>query len=71
MHTSDRAIKIIKREDRAPVPEDAAEPVLKTDIQVRREILTTITSWIDQQREAQRELQRQSVAFKRETYANS
>jgi hypothetical protein len=70
MHTADRAIKIIKRKHRIGVEEerDTVEPSLKTENEIRREILDTITSWIEDQREAKKELHRQSSFFKQETY---
>lgn len=72
MHTEDRAIKIIKREHRNAVEEgDKAEPSLKTENEIKREILNTITSWIEHQREAKKELHRQSSFFKRDTFAST
>ena len=67
MQTADRAIKIIKREHRHSVLEegDEAEPLLKTENEIRREILNTINSWVEQQREVKKELHRQSSLFKR------
>jgi hypothetical protein len=62
-----RAIKIIKREHRSAGEEDQAEPYLKTENEIRREILSTITSWVEQQREVRKELHRQSSLFKAET----
>jgi len=59
MQTEERAIKIIKREDRDAVDEELELP-LKTENEVRREILNTITSWVEQRRESNKELQRQS-----------
>lgn len=59
MQTADRAIKIIKRENRDAVEEKLELP-LKTDNEIRREILDTITSWVEQRRESNKELQRQS-----------
>lgn len=59
MQTADRAIKIIKRENRDAV-EEKLELTLKTDNEIRREILDTITSWVEQRRESNKELQRQS-----------
>ena len=69
MHRALRAIKIIKRENRTVVGEecDLVEPSLKTENEIRREILNTITSWVEQQREVRKELHRQSSFFKRET----
>ena len=59
MQTADRAIKIIKRENR-DVVEEGLELPLKTENEIRREILDTITSWVEQRREMNKELQRQS-----------
>ena len=72
MQTADRVIKIIKREHRGDVEEtqDAAEQCLKTENEIRREILNTISSWIEDRREANKELHRQSSLFKRATYAS-
>ena len=58
MQPADRAIKIIKRENRDP-PEEKLELPLKTENEIRREILDTITSWVEQRRESNKELQRQ------------
>lgn len=73
MQTADRGIKIIKREHRDAVLEDRdqAEPSLKTENEIKREILNTITSWIEHQREAKKELHRQSSLFKREAFESS
>jgi hypothetical protein len=68
MHSADRSIKIVKRKHRNVLDGEVegAEPSLKTDNEIRREILNTITSWVDHQREAKKELHRQSSFFKRE-----
>lgn len=58
MQTADRAIKIIKRENRDTVEEELELPA-KTENEIRREILDTITSWVEQRREGNKELQRQ------------
>ena len=73
MQTTDRAIKIIKREHRDAVEEERAqvEPSLKTESEIRREILNTITSWVEHQREARKELLEQSSFFKRDTFYSS
>jgi hypothetical protein len=55
---ADRTIKIIKREQRTVVEEEKAEPCAKTENQIRREILNTITSWVEHQRDAKKKLQR-------------
>ena len=59
MQTEERAIKIIKREDRDAVDEKLELP-LKTENEIKREILNTITSWVEQRRESNKELQRES-----------
>lgn len=70
MQTADRVIKIIKRENRDAV-EEKPELSAKTESDIRREMLNTITSWVEDQRQAKEELHRQSSLFKRETYASS
>ena len=70
MQTADRAIKIIKRAQRIGVEEEKAEPCLKTDNEIRREILNTITSWVEHQRDAKKKFQRQSSFFKPKTYVS-
>ena len=55
MQTADRAIKIIKRENR-PAVEEKLELPLKTENEIRREILNTITSWVGQRREKNKEI---------------
>ena len=57
MQTADRAIKIIKRQNREAVAEKL-ELSAKTENQIRREMLNTITSWVEQRRERNRQLQR-------------
>jgi hypothetical protein len=56
MSTANKFIKIIKREHRTAPEEkrNQAGSGLKTEKQIRREILNTITSWIEYQREARR-----------------
>jgi hypothetical protein len=68
MHAADRSIRIIKRKRRHVLDGegDEAEPSLKTDKEIRREILNTITSWVEHQREANKEFHRQNGFFKRE-----
>ena len=65
----DRAIKIIKRAHRTTA-EEPIEPGLKTENEIRREILSTISSWVEHQREVRKELHRLSGVFKRETFVN-
>jgi hypothetical protein len=62
MSTTDKSIKVIKREDRKSLAEagDSVEPRSKTATQTRREILRTITAWIEDQREAKKEFLRRS-----------
>ena len=73
MGTADKAIKIIKREHRNAVEEesDKAEPSSKTQKEIRREILNTITSWVEQQREAKKELLSAKQFFQRETFTST
>lgn len=73
MHAADRSVKIIKRAHRHVLDgeTDKTEPSAKTDNEIRREIRNTITSWVERQREAKKELYRQSRFLKRETYASS
>ena len=56
MPTAHKAIKIIKREQRTPLQDEQgkASPSFKTENQVRREIFSTITSWVENQREAKK-----------------
>jgi hypothetical protein len=58
MSATDRTIKIVKREERETLDEERekSDARLKTEIQIRREILQTVTSWIERQREAKKEL---------------
>ena len=58
MYLSDKAIKIIKREHREVPAElqEAPESRLKTESQSRRETFRIVTSWIEEQREARKEL---------------
>lgn len=71
MREANRAIKIIKRERRDAVKESGqAQASLKTESEIRREMLNTVTSWVERQREAKKELRRQSSFFKREPYAS-
>jgi predicted XRE-type DNA-binding protein len=53
MPTSEKTIKIIKREQRE-VPAGEPEGELKTENQTRREIFETITLWIEEQRQRKR-----------------
>jgi len=69
MQTAGRAIKIIKRANRDAVKE-TLELSAKTENEISCEILNTITSWIEQRREANKELHRQSSLFWQETYAS-
>ena len=73
MHKTVRAIKIIKREHRNAVVEKSgmAEASLKTEKEIRREILNTITSWVEHQREAKKGLLPAKQLFQRETFAST
>ncbi len=53
---SSAKIKIIKRERRKALEEDGEKEqlCLKTENEIRREILNTITSWVEHQRQAKR-----------------
>ncbi len=48
-----QSIRIIKRNERELFEEQSASPKshLKTDVQSRRELIATISSWIDERRE--------------------
>lgn len=72
MHVTDRLVRIIKREHRHLLDGESGRPEssLKTENEVRREIRTTITSWVENQRETKKELYRQSSLSKRESYAS-
>ena len=65
MQTAHRAIKIIKREHRGAIEEESRQtaPSLKTQKEIRRAILNTITSWVEQQREAKKESHREGSFF--------
>jgi uncharacterized protein YebE (UPF0316 family) len=69
MSTANRSIKIVKREHRSVLAEKPDEPEysIKTENQIRREILNTITSWIECQREGKRVMLAKLLAEKRET----
>ena len=56
MCAPNRTIKIIKRENRDGGEEESnkAGSSLKTENEIRREILNTITSWIEHQRKAKK-----------------
>ena len=59
MSSSEKSIKIIKREQRellAAQNEEPPELPMKTENEARREIFETITRWIEEQREAQQAL---------------
>ena len=61
MSSSDKPIKVIKREQREVLAAQSEElPVVpeKTESETRREILKTITLWIEEQRKAQKALSR-------------
>jgi len=59
MSSSDKSIKIIKREQRELLVtknEELSEVPMKTENEARRELVETITRWIEEQREAQQAL---------------
>jgi hypothetical protein len=59
MSANEKPIKVIKREQRevlAAQGEELPAPQEKTESETRREILKTITVWIEEQREAQKAL---------------
>jgi hypothetical protein len=62
MSAADRSIRIIKREHRI-VGSGEADSSLKTDKEITREILNTITSWVEHQREAKKELRSELPLF--------
>jgi len=49
MSPAHKAIKIIKREQRTAVPDEEGKtsPSLKTENEIRRQISSTITSWVE------------------------
>jgi len=56
MPAIDKPIRVIKRESRDfTTEEDGTERAqFKTDVQARRQICQTITSWVEEQREAKK-----------------
>ena len=61
MSANQKPIKVIKREQRevlAAQGEELPMPQVKTESETRREILKTITLWIEEQRAAQQALSR-------------
>ncbi len=58
MSVSDKSIKIIKREHRESlVPREMDHSRLRTEKQTRRDLIRTVTSWIEERRETtEREL---------------
>jgi len=56
MSPAHKAIKIIKREQRAALQDEEEKPAtsLKTQNQIRREILSTINSWVEATRKHKR-----------------
>ena len=69
MSANEKPIKVIKREQRelAAQGEELHVPPVKTESETRREILKTITLWIEEQREAQEALTQnflKSASFK-------
>jgi hypothetical protein len=65
MSSSQKSIRVVKRGQRdylaaqqLAAQQETPEPQLKTESQTRREIFNTVTSWIEEQRETKKELQR-------------
>jgi hypothetical protein len=61
MPAKEKPIKVIKRKQRevlAAQGEELPVPQVKTESETKREILETITLWIEEQREAQKVLTR-------------
>jgi hypothetical protein len=55
MPSGDKSIRIIKRGQRESLKErDIPESRVKTQNQTRREILKTVTSWVEELREAKK-----------------
>lgn len=55
MSPAHKAIKIIKREQRpALADEEGKTAPLKTENQIRRQIFSTVTSWVENQKEAKK-----------------
>jgi len=57
MSFRDKSIRIVKREHRQPIADrrDIAHAKSKTENQTRRELIWTVTSWIDELRETKQE----------------
>jgi hypothetical protein len=65
MSSSEKSIRVVKRRRRdhlaaqqLATQQETPECQLKTESQTRREIFNTVTSWIEEQRETKKELQR-------------
>jgi predicted ATPase len=65
MSSSQKSIRVVKRRQRdylaaqqLAAQQETPESQLKTESQTRREIFNTVTSWIEEQRETKKELQR-------------
>jgi len=60
MSSTQKSIKVIKRQqrDEPPAEPELREDELKTESQTRREIINTITSWIEARKDTREELQR-------------
>ena len=59
MSANEKPIKVIKREQREVLAAQGEAPPMpqeKSDSETRREILKTITLWVEEQREAQKAL---------------
>jgi hypothetical protein len=65
MSSSQKSIRVVKRRQRdylaaqqLAAQQETPESQLKTESQTKREIFNTVTSWIEEQRETKKELQR-------------
>jgi len=52
MASSERGIRVVKRENREVLQPDEPVLLLKTVNQVRREMVQTVASWIEEKRQA-------------------
>ena len=55
---TNRSIKIIKRKQGETVEDDKPELSLKRENEIRREIINTITSWVECHREGKKDFYR-------------
>lgn len=55
MSPANKAIRIIKREQRTALQDEEEKSApLKTENQIRRQISSTVTSWVENQKEAKK-----------------